>query len=296
MTELKISVAMCTYNGAKYLQAQLGSLCFQTRMPDELIIFDDVSTDETPILIRQFSDNAPFPVRFYRNANNIGSTKNFECAIARSTGDIVVLADQDDVWAAEKLQIIEEEFKSSPLVGLVFSDAELVDQDLKPLSKTMWDSIGFSKEMREQFLNSSALGKVDFFLRRNVVTGATMAFRSKYGGIINPIPDSWVHDAWIATLLSSITDFKILSSPLIKYRQHSQQQIGASRKRIFEKISDLVNKPPDEEYEEVHQAMQSLYDRISQNIELFDVNVANQVKSKLEHSSRRLSLLRKSFS
>src|SRR5262245_48111587 len=117
------SVAMCTYNGSRYLSAQLDSIGTQTRPPDELMICDDGSVDDTVQLIEKFADSAPFVVRLEVNSANLGSTKNFEKAIQRCKGDLIALADQDDVWLPRKLELLEAEFQRSPNVGLVFSDA-----------------------------------------------------------------------------------------------------------------------------------------------------------------------------
>ncbi|MCA1556539.1 MAG: glycosyltransferase, partial [Acidobacteria bacterium] len=86
---VKFSIALCTYNGARYLPAQLDSIAAQTLLPDELVICDDCSTDETRDVITSFAARAPFAVRLYVNEVNLGSTKNFEQAISLCTGDII---------------------------------------------------------------------------------------------------------------------------------------------------------------------------------------------------------------
>ncbi len=99
----RISVAICTYNGEKYLSEQLASIAAQTRLPDEMVVCDDCSSDATPDLVEEFARSAPFPVRFFRNPINLRSTKNFEHAIALCDGDFIALCDQDDIWLPEKL-------------------------------------------------------------------------------------------------------------------------------------------------------------------------------------------------
>src|SRR5258706_6945784 len=97
------SVAMCTCNGAAYLADQLESIAAQSRLPDELVVRDDASVDDTPAVIQAFAARAPFPVRFERNADRLGSTRNFDGAIAACTGDLIALSDQDDVWHQDKV-------------------------------------------------------------------------------------------------------------------------------------------------------------------------------------------------
>src|SRR5207253_4621935 len=126
---MKLSVAMCTYNGASYLQEQFDSIAMQTRLPDELVICDDVSVDTTKEITDKFAAVAPFAVKRHFNENNLGSTKNFEKAIGLCQGDIIALADQDDEWSPIKLEQLEAALASSAKTGLVFSDAEVVDQN-----------------------------------------------------------------------------------------------------------------------------------------------------------------------
>src|SRR6266567_6944512 len=107
MSKSRISVAMCTYNGARFLREQLESIAAQSRLPDELVVCDDGSTDETVETIKAFVGRAPFAVRLEINSKNLGSTKNFEKAIGLCEGEIIALADQDDVWKPQKLAVLE---------------------------------------------------------------------------------------------------------------------------------------------------------------------------------------------
>src|SRR5262249_18454629 len=99
----RLSVALCTYHGASYVDAQVASLTRQTRLPDELIVCDDLSTDDTVSILERFARAAPFPVRIHVNEQTLRSTKNFEQAISLCSGDVIFLCDQDDVWEPEKL-------------------------------------------------------------------------------------------------------------------------------------------------------------------------------------------------
>ena len=96
---MKISIAMCTYNGAEFLPAQLQSILTQSRPPDEIIICDDRSTDDTQALLKKFATESPIPIAVHINDHNLGSVKNFERTISLCTGDVIALSDQDDVWA-----------------------------------------------------------------------------------------------------------------------------------------------------------------------------------------------------
>jgi len=224
MGRLEISVAMCTYNGSRYLREQLESIAAQTRLPDELIICDDRSTDETPETLEKFTHQATFAVRVEFNQNNLGSTGNFENAIRRCQGRIIVLADQDDVWHPHKLSRISEVFDREKDVGAVFSDAELIDANSRPLAKTLWNSVSFNSREQDKFEDG---GGLEVMLKHPVVTGATMAFRRDFKDLVLPIPSSQIHDHWIALLIASVSQLAPIRDLLIQYRKHAAQQIGA---------------------------------------------------------------------
>ena len=219
---------MCTYNGSRFLRAQLESIRTQTRPPDELVICDDDSSDDTVGIIEQFRSSAPFPVRLEINTENLGSTKNFEKAISLCQGTLIALADQDDVWLPQKLETIATKFHQESTVGLVFSDAELINEELRPLNARLWASIGFDGDLQAQFKDERAF---DILLPGWVVTGATMAFHSRFRTLALPIPDDIpvIHDGWIASLIAAVADVSFIDKPLIKYRVHSEQQIGVPK-------------------------------------------------------------------
>lgn len=228
---------MCTYNGARFLSEQLESIAAQTRLPDELIICDDLSTDGSVEIIRSFAHHAPFPIRLEFNANNLGSTKNFEKAIGLCQGEIIALADQDDVWRLQKLSCIAGVLERDERIGVVFSDAELIDQDSRPLAETLWSSFLFNSREQSKFERGHGL-KV--LLKHPMVTGATMAFRSKFRGLTLPIPPNQVHDRWIALLIASISQLAPIKTPLMRYRRHEAQQIGPGINESLWRMIDVA--------------------------------------------------------
>jgi hypothetical protein len=223
---MKISVAMCTYNGAEFLPAQLESIIAQSRPPDEIVICDDGSTDDSEPLIKRFVAGSSSPVITRFNKQNLGSRKNFEQAISLCTGDFIALSDQDDVWREDKLQMIESAFQKNQNAGLVFSNAEIVDENLRYLDRRMWNEVGFDLDKRKLVEQGRAL---DVLITGWTVTGATMAFRSEYRNLSLPIPTDiqMIHDGWIALTIAAVSDVVAIDEPLIKYRQHERQQIGA---------------------------------------------------------------------
>lgn len=219
-----ISVAMCTYNGSRFLDEQLSSIKNQLRPPDELVVCDDGSRDDTVQKLQDFAKQAPFRVRIELNETNLGSTKNFEKAISLCSGEIIALADQDDIWLSNRLQKTEAAF-IDPRAELVFGDAEIIDSKSVPTGLRLWKSENFTENDQLQFRQGKAMAVL---LRHPVVTGATVAFRSRLREVVLPIPETWMHDAWIALLTSVLADIIAVPEALIQYRQHSDQQIGPS--------------------------------------------------------------------
>lgn len=223
---MKISVAMCTFNGARYLPEQLESLALQTRLPDELVVCDDNSTDQTVSLISDFAASASFPVIVKVNKQTLGSTKNFEQAITLCQGDVIALCDQDDVWLPGKLERFAAEFSGVPGVGLIFTDGEVVDEILQPLGYSIWQKLGFG---RTEMLRLRRGKGFDALLQGATVTGATAAFRSRFRPLILPFRSDLplIHDAWISILIAAVAEVLPVPDLLIRYRQHSSQQVGA---------------------------------------------------------------------
>jgi glycosyltransferase involved in cell wall biosynthesis len=226
----KFSIAMCTYNGARHLREQLDSIAAQLRPPDELVICDDGSTDATRAIIMDFAASTSVPVRFHTNEQNLGSTKNFERAISLCTGDLIALSDQDDVWLPGKLAELEAEFHRAPNVGLIFTDAEVVDEDTNPAGYTLWEKLPLGPNERRRLRTGKA---IDGLLEGSTVTGATMAFRARFKDLLLPIPTDLpiIHDAWIAILVAAVSEVLPLATPLIRYRQHAEQQVGAKQRK-----------------------------------------------------------------
>ena len=227
----KISIALCTYNGERYLQAQLNSYLSQSRLPDELIVCDDASTDCTLTILKAFVKQASFCVKIVQNEANLGSTKNFEKAISLCTGDIILLSDQDDVWFTNKVEAFEQAFASNPHSGVVLSDSRLVDEQLRPLGKTMWETIPYAKRFIANIDDSDAIFRL--LLNNNFFTGSSMGFRATLCPYFFPVSSYWVHDGWLAIIASTLTNFTLIDAPLNFYRQHETSQIGAGYEPVY---------------------------------------------------------------
>jgi len=222
---MKTSVALCTYNGATHIRHQLTSIVGQSVLPNELIVNDDRSSDGTVDIVREVARSAPFNVRITVHESNLGSTLNFADAIRQCSGDVIFLADQDDEWHPQKIEHLLPHL-ADPSVGLVFTDALLVDADLRPLGTGLWEALRLTPAEHTLLREGRPF---EALLKRNLVTGATAAFRSDLRDLILPLPDGLgrIHDGWIALICSATSRVVALDEPTISYRQHAAQQLGA---------------------------------------------------------------------
>ena len=220
---MKLSVAMATYNGERFLREQLGSLAAQARLPDELVVCDDRSNDGTVSMLEEFRASAAFPVIIVRNAENLGIIGNFERAVSESTGDIIFLCDHDDIWEPNKLAAHERVYLDDSAVSMVFSNGEVVDSDLRSTGMTLWDFTGITPKRRRQIAAGRAF---DLLIKRSACVGCTISFRAELRPILLPLSRAELHDSWIACLSSALGGVRALPDSLIKYRLHTSQSVG----------------------------------------------------------------------
>lgn len=285
---MTISIALCTCNGARYIEAQLASILAQTRLPDEVVISDDHSTDDSLAIIRRWAASAPFPVRVSVNDEALRSTKNFEKAIRMCEGDIILLSDQDDVWYRDRIAVTEHAFVSDDRVGLVFGNADLVDAQLVSLRTRLLELQGFDGRQLAAICKHRAF---DYLLKKNFVTGATMGFRANLKDALLPIPSNWVQDGWIALLAAASTGVVFLEEPVIRYRQHTSQQIGCRKLTLFEQRQ----KAKQSQFFEYSEAV-AQYTKVLERLTMLSNSSAHclsQVDRKLKHLQARAALPQK---
>ena len=239
----RISVALCTHNGVPYIAEQLRSILHQSLPPSQLVVSDDASSDGTVALVREiiarFRAERPGSVLKFTLLQNpvaLGVVKNFERAVQECSGELIALCDQDDVWQPHRLETVARVFAQRPELTLLHSDAQLVDAGGKPLQHTLFEAIGFSAAERLAVHEGRAF---DALLRRNLVTGATTVFRRELLDLALPFEPAWVHDEWLAIVASLTGRVDFLPDPLVDYRQHGANAIGASKPTLGQKVSRL---------------------------------------------------------
>ncbi len=233
------SVALCTFNGERYLEQQLASIAAQTRHPGELVACDDGSTDGTLAILHRFAATAPFPVSIHSNDHNLGSNRNFEQAVMLCRGERIALCDQDDLWLPHKLECCERAFAAHPELGLVFTDGDIIDAAGQRTGSRLLQNFQFSEQSRLRLEHGDYLPLV----RYRFVTGATVVFRADLRSYCFPVAGEWTHDGWIAAIVACLAEIRFIDEPLILYRQHAAQQIGVGpgRSRRRDRVRALVH-------------------------------------------------------
>jgi glycosyltransferase involved in cell wall biosynthesis len=220
----KISIALATYNGALYIDALLASLAAQTHKNFELVISDDGSTDDTISIINRFQ--AVLDIKLNPDCTKKGILRNFENALNGCFSNYIALCDQDDVWEPQKLALLLEGAQQlEHTIGvdkpvLIFSDLEIVDENLKTIDASFF----------HHTLKSSRARVFEDFLLGNHVPGCAMFFNRALLRTALPFPAVDIHDWWLIQVAALKGALGFVDKPLIKYRQHSGNSIGLGTK------------------------------------------------------------------
>lgn len=220
----KISVALCTYNGEKFVHEQIDSILNQTLKVDEIIICDDCSTDKTQNILFEYQIKFPDIFKIYINEKNLRSVKNFEKTISLCTGDFIFLSDQDDIWKDDKVEKISDYFEKNSSISVVATNGFIIDENsLKQDRYTVWDIpkfLGESKKKIDYFKIFATIG--------NLATGASMAIKKSFLNQVLPFPNinDLHHDEWIALVSAEQKKFAFINEKLFSYRVHCNQQVG----------------------------------------------------------------------
>lgn len=228
---MKISVVIPTFRGARHIRATLESISQQTVAPSEVVVSDDCSDDETFGLVTAFARESPIAVAIHRHAPS-GISANYLNAVAHASGDVLIVADQDDYWLPDRVNVILRAFEDSHEVSLVALDSEVVDENLRPLGTTL-------RGGKRRSAKQSRLAEEDdfrFFLVGARLDAHTLAFRSSVRQLLletaePPRPGLWFENL-VANNAMSIGRLKYLPQALTLYRQHSAQHVGHQQRSL----------------------------------------------------------------
>lgn len=254
-TTCAISVALCTFNGERFVAEQLASIFRQTQPPREIVLADDGSTDSTIAIVRSVAmredPRGLVELRVLPPGSRLGVTANFERAVRACSYELIALSDQDDSWHPDRLERVRREFAFRENLTLLHSDARLVDERGRSLGMSLLEALEVSAKELEQIANGDAYST---FLRRNVATGATMTFRRSLLEVALPFPSSWLHDEWLAIMAAAIGRVDLLPDALIDYRQHGSNQVGVSAPTLHGKIARVLQPRGDRNVVLAHRA------------------------------------------
>ena len=213
MYRKNVSVILTAFNGAAFIEKQIESILKQNVLPSEIIICDDNSTDGTVSVLNTFIKNEL--IKVFANDKRLGVVENFKKAakLARP-GNWLVFADQDDIWAPQKLNklIGEMQFLDDGFTpALIYSDLAVIDENDTVISGSFWAA----QKIRPEKISLSTL------LYGNVVTGCTIMINYSMAEEFFCMDNcNFLHDEWMALIAYSFGKAKFLRDKLVFYRKH----------------------------------------------------------------------------
>jgi glycosyltransferase involved in cell wall biosynthesis len=220
-----VSIALCIYNGEKFMREQLDTLVNQTYPNIEIIAVDDRSTDSSLLILQEYAGKYPF-FSYVENEVNLGYVKNFEKAISLCKGEFIALSDQDDIWDLNKIKLQVEAIGDSQLV---YHDSTLIDEKGKPTGKKMSDIINlYEGDNPKIFLFFNCISGHSCMIRRDLLPWAL------------PFNKDFFHDQWLAYVAANVGKIEVIRESLVQYRQHntSSTDILNKRKKINKKYHE----------------------------------------------------------
>lgn len=228
----RYSVALCTYNGAQYIEEQLRSIIAQTVQPAQIIISDDGSKDDTLSIVQSLLNASGISYIITNNEGEHGVVPNFLNAMRRCTSDVIFTSDQDDVWMPNKAEEMLKVFEADQNAMLVLCDGELVDAELNNLNCTVWNAVGITPQRQQEQEWFS------YLLMVPLVTGAGMAIRKSLLEDVDTIPSAWLHDGWLGWAAVIRQGFRICPQKLFLYRQHGSNVEGMAAQNLFTHLTN----------------------------------------------------------
>ena len=233
-----VDILLATFNGERLISEQIDSILNQTYTNWNLIIRDDGSTDNTIMIIKDYINKHPHKIKLIEDEKrNLGSSKNFSELLNYSKSEYIMFCDQDDVWLPDKIRLslekiveLENAFgREKPL--LVFNDLFVVDDSLKIISDSFW-------RLKKRKPQNTSLNRL---IVQNVITGCAMIINKMLLELSMPIAKSaMMHDWWMGLVASSYGEIGYIRAPLIYYRQHSSNVIGANRKSVKQFLKKIA--------------------------------------------------------
>lgn len=230
ITKPKVSILLSTYNSEKYLRSQIDSLLNQTYPHWTLLIRDDGSKDSTLEIIQSYQDPR---FKIIETGTNLGTILSFSKLLEYDDSDYFFFCDHDDIWNPNKverqlqrIQSLEKQY-GSQIPILVHSDLTIINDDNMTICDSMWKFGKFNPKRK----------KLSQLLVQGFVTGCTMVGNQKLREMITPIPKGVImHDWWASIIACAFGKIDSDLIPTLKYRVHTQNQIGVQKPSIFQTL------------------------------------------------------------
>ncbi len=215
---------MATYNGAKYIREQMDSILSQTLKPDEIIVVDDCSADETVSILHEYKTKCN--IKIYLNSENCGVNRNFEKAISLAEGDYIFISDQDDVWFPEKIKTTYEKLLEIEKGGPACVSSMALDVDAN-LNVQVLD-----KKTKD--------AEYEMALYGNGSQGCSLAFNKKLKDIVLPLSDKFIYDHYIGVFSCFLGERYTIGKPLMYYRHHGNNVVSSSMNKYHRGLSEAM--------------------------------------------------------
>ena len=209
-----VSIALCTYNGAKYLARQLDTLVDQTYKNIEIVVSDDCSKDDTYVILTEYAKKYS-NIHLHRNEVNLGFVNNFKQILQYCKGDLIAFCDQDDLWHLEKIELQVNSIGDNMFI---YHDSEFIDEDDQPMNRKISD-----------VLNLYRGNSPEPFLFFNCVSGHAMLIKKELLNHVSSF-EGYFHDWWLAYVATNIGTIDFIPQCLVQYRQHDKSDTNILRR------------------------------------------------------------------
>ncbi len=238
----EVVVLLSVFNGGRFVREQLDSILGQASVRTRVVFRDDGSSDDSNQILTEYEDRFPGRFQRLRGGGRLGASGSFGELLVAGSGAYLAFSDQDDVWSKEKLAVLltrmrrieGQHGREKPI--LVHSDMKVVGAELEPIADSFWKFAG---------VDPSRNG-LDQLLVSNTVTGCTVLMNRALADLAKPIPRSAIlHDHWVALCASAFGIIGSVDSPLILYRQHGLNAVGAHRTSFFVRLKRFMARGPE---------------------------------------------------
>jgi glycosyltransferase involved in cell wall biosynthesis len=209
-----ISVVMTTYNGSRFLVAQIESILNQTKCSDEIVIVDDCSTDNSYEILQNYQLKYPGLIRAYQNTSRLGINKNFEKAAQLATGDLIFFSDQDDVWVPKKIQTMVDHFDG---FSLLYSNAVIIDEHGRVISES---------ELEFNAVPVIAGNPLIYLLQSNSISGHNILIIRELLHTAIPFSSNIVYDQWLGIVACLNKGIGYIDHALVMHRMHNSNAMN----------------------------------------------------------------------